>query len=146
MLKVQPFGNTLVYVDMKGSEVEKYLAVVANKQPDSGAYAQFANVSLVADGQGVSNVKIQGEPLDPNKTYRMATLNFNALGGDGYPRIDNSPSYVNTGFIDAEVLKEYIEKHSPLDAEQYQPKGRSFITSRLFIKSVLIYNLAQTKL
>ncbi|PVF10144.1 hypothetical protein DBO95_32675, partial [Yersinia pestis] len=68
---------------MKGSEVEKYLAVVANKQPDSGAYAQFANVSLVADGQGVSNVKIQGEPLDPNKTYRMATLNFNALGGDG---------------------------------------------------------------
>ncbi|BFI50583.1 bifunctional UDP-sugar hydrolase/5'-nucleotidase UshA [Yersinia pseudotuberculosis] len=123
VLKVQPFGNTLVYVDMKGSEVEKYLAVVANKQPDSGAYAQFANVSLVADGQGVSNVKIQGEPLDPNKTYRMATLNFNALGGDGYPRIDNSPSYVNTGFIDAEVLKEYIEKHSPLDAEQYQPKG-----------------------
>ncbi|PVU29956.1 hypothetical protein A8M56_13940 [Yersinia pestis] len=67
VLKVQPFGNTLVYVDMKGSEVEKYLAVVANKQPDSGAYAQFANVSLVADGQGVSNVKIQGEPLDPNK-------------------------------------------------------------------------------
>ncbi len=123
VLKVQPFGNTLVYVDMKGSEVEKYLAVVANKQPDSGAYAQFANVSLVADGQGVSNVKIQGEPLDPNKTYRMATLNFNALGGDGYPRIDNSPSYVNTGFIDAEVLKQYIEKHSPLDAEQYQPKG-----------------------
>ncbi|ETO50188.1 5'-nucleotidase [Yersinia pestis S3] len=123
VLKVQPFGNTLVYVDMKGSEVEKYLAVVANKQPDSGAYAQFANVSLVADGQGVSNVKIQGEPLDPNKTYRMATLNFNALGGDGYPRIDNSPSYVNTGFIDAEVLKQYIEKHSPLDAEQYQLKG-----------------------
>lgn len=123
VLKVQPFGNTLVYVDMKGSEVEKYLAVVANKQPDSGAYAQFANVSLVADGQGVSNVKIQGEPLDPNKTYRMATLNFNALGGDGYPRIDNSPSYVNTGFIDAEVLKQYIEKHSPLDVEQYQPKG-----------------------
>ncbi len=123
VLKVQPFGNTLVYVDMKGSEVERYLAVVANKQPDSGAYAQFANVSLVADGQGVSNVKIQGEPLDPNKTYRMATLNFNALGGDGYPRIDNSPSYVNTGFIDAEVLKQYIEKHSPLDAEQYQPKG-----------------------
>lgn len=91
-------------------------------------------------------MKIQGEPLDPNKTYRMATLNFNALGGDGYPRIDNSPSYVNTGFIDAEVLKQYIEKHSPLDAEQYQLKGRSFITSRLFIKDVLIYNLPQTKL
>ncbi|WP_406642934.1 bifunctional UDP-sugar hydrolase/5'-nucleotidase UshA [Pectobacterium brasiliense] len=123
VLKVQPFANTLVYVDMKGSDVEKYLAVAANKKVDSGAYAQFLNVSLTADGQGVQNVKIKGEPLQADKVYRMATLNFNAMGGDGYPRLDNLPSYVNTGFVDAEVLKQYIEKHSPLDAEAYAPKG-----------------------
>ncbi|HEI8867454.1 TPA: bifunctional UDP-sugar hydrolase/5'-nucleotidase [Serratia odorifera] len=123
VLKVQPFGNTLVYADMTGREVEKYLAVVANMKPDSGAYAQFANVSLLADGTGVSQVKINGQPLQADKTYRMATLNFNALGGDGYPKIDGLPSYVNTGFIDAEVLKQYIEKHSPLDAAAYEPKG-----------------------
>ncbi|AYZ31843.1 bifunctional UDP-sugar hydrolase/5'-nucleotidase UshA [Serratia sp. FDAARGOS_506] len=123
VLKVQPFGNTLVHVDMKGSEIEQYLAVVANMKPDSGAYAQFANVSLVADGKGVSEVKINGQPLQADKTYRMATLNFNALGGDGYPKLDGLPSYVNTGFIDAEVLKQYIEKHSPLDAAAYEPKG-----------------------
>ena len=124
VLKVQPFGNTLVHVDMKGSEVEQYLAVVANMKPDSGAYAQFANVSLVADGKGVSEVKINGQPLQADKTYRMATLNFNALGGDGYPKLDGLPSYVNTGFIDAEVLKQYIEKHSPLDAAAYRLEGR----------------------
>lgn len=123
VLKVQPFGNTLVHIDMKGSEIEQYLAVVANMKPDSGAYAQFANVSLVADGKGVSEVKINGQPLQTDKTYRMATLNFNALGGDGYPKLDGLPSYVNTGFIDAEVLKQYIEKHSPLDAAAYEPKG-----------------------
>ncbi|MCA6940710.1 bifunctional UDP-sugar hydrolase/5'-nucleotidase UshA [Pectobacterium polaris] len=123
VLKVQPFANTLVYVDMKGSDVEKYLAVAANKKVDSGAYAQFLNVSLTADGQGVQNVKIKGEPLQADKVYRMATLNFNAMGGDGYPRLDNLPSYMNTGFVDAEVLKQYIEKHSPLDAEAYAPKG-----------------------
>lgn len=123
VLKVQPFANTLVYVDMKGSDVEKYLAVAANKKVDSGAYAQFLNVSLTADGQDVQNVKIKGEPLQADKVYRMATLNFNAMGGDGYPRLDNLPSYVNTGFVDAEVLKQYIEKHSPLDAEAYAPKG-----------------------
>ncbi|MEI7262024.1 bifunctional UDP-sugar hydrolase/5'-nucleotidase UshA [Pectobacterium carotovorum] len=123
VLKVQPFANTLVYVDMKGSDVEKYLAVAANKKVDSGAYAQFLNVSLTADGQGVQNVKIKGEPLQADKVYRMATLNFNAMGGDGYPRLDNLPGYVNSGFVDAEVLKQYIEKHSPLDAEAYAPKG-----------------------
>ncbi len=121
VLKVQPFGNTLCWVEMKGSEVEKYLAVVANKQVDSGAYAQFANVSLVADGQGVSEVKINGEPLQADKTYRMATLSFNANGGDGYPAINTLPGFVNTGFVDAEVLKQYIEQHSPLKAEHYAP-------------------------
>ncbi|QTF09458.1 bifunctional UDP-sugar hydrolase/5'-nucleotidase [Brenneria izadpanahii] len=123
VLKVQPFANTLVYVDMKGSDVEKYLAVVANKVVDSGAYAQFLNVSLTADGKGVRDVKIKGEPLQADKVYRMSTLNFNAMGGDAYPRIDNLPGYVNTGFIDADVLKQYIEKNSPLDAAAYQPHG-----------------------
>ncbi|MBF3314175.1 5'-nucleotidase C-terminal domain-containing protein, partial [Leptospira borgpetersenii serovar Hardjo-bovis] len=46
VLKVQPFGNTLVYVDMTGKEVLEYLTAVAQKKPDSGAYPQFANVSF----------------------------------------------------------------------------------------------------
>ena len=121
VLKVQPFGNTLCQVEMTGREVEKYLAVVANKQVDSGAYAQFANVSLLADGEGVSEIKINGEPLQADKTYRMATLSFNANGGDGYPVINTLPGFVNTGFVDAEVLKQYIEKHSPLKAADYAP-------------------------
>ncbi|MFC0140168.1 bifunctional UDP-sugar hydrolase/5'-nucleotidase UshA [Erwinia mallotivora] len=123
VLKVQPFGNTLTYVDMKGSEVEKYLAVVANISVDSGGYAQFARVSLVADGKGVSDVRINGEPLQADKTYRLATLSFNATGGDGYPPVNHLPGYVNTGFVDAEVLKQYIQKHSPLDVAAYAPKG-----------------------
>lgn len=123
VLKVQPFGNTLTYVEMKGSDVEKYLAVVANKQVDSGAYAQFANVSLVAYGTGVSEIKINGEPLQADKIYRMATLSFNATGGDGYPPVNQLPGYVNTGFVDAEVLKQYIQNHSPLNADAFAPKG-----------------------
>ncbi|MFP2507542.1 bifunctional UDP-sugar hydrolase/5'-nucleotidase UshA [Buttiauxella gaviniae] len=123
VLKVQPFGNTVVYTDMTGKEVTEYLSAVAQKKPDSGAYPQFANVSFVATAAGLQDLKIKGEPVDPAKTYRMATLNFNASGGDGYPAIDKKPGYVNTGFVDAEVLKQYIEKNSPLDVNAYEPKG-----------------------
>ncbi|MCA1921700.1 bifunctional UDP-sugar hydrolase/5'-nucleotidase UshA [Buttiauxella noackiae] len=123
VLKVQPFGNTVVYSDMMGKEVTEYLSAVAQKKPDSGAYPQFANVSFVATAAGLQDLKIKGEPVDPAKTYRMATLNFNASGGDGYPAIDKKPGYANTGFVDAEVLKQYIEKHSPLDVNAYEPKG-----------------------
>lgn len=123
VLKVQPFGNTVVYTDMTGKEATDYLSAVSQKKPDSGAYPQFANVSFVATATGLQDLKIKGEPIDPAKTYRMATLNFNASGGDGYPAIDKKPGYVNTGFVDAEVLKQYIEKHSPLDVNAFEPKG-----------------------
>ncbi len=123
VLKVQPFGNIVVYADMSGKEVIDYLTAVAQMKPDSGAYPQFANVSFVAKDGKLNDLKIKGEPVDPAKNYRMATLSFNATGGDGYPRIDNKPGYVNTGFIDAEVLKEFVQKNSPLDASVYEPMG-----------------------
>ncbi|ECT9014797.1 bifunctional UDP-sugar hydrolase/5'-nucleotidase [Salmonella enterica] len=123
VLKVQPFGNIVEYADMSGKEVVDYLTAVAQMKPDSGAYPQFANVSFVAKEGKLTDLKIKGEPVDPAKTYRMATLSFNATGGDGYPRIDNKPGYVNTGFIDAEVLKEFIQQNSPLDAAAFTPKG-----------------------
>ncbi|ELF1548551.1 bifunctional UDP-sugar hydrolase/5'-nucleotidase [Salmonella enterica] len=123
VLRVQPFGNIVVYADMSGKEVIDYLTAVAQMKPDSGAYPQFANVSFVAREGKLTDLKIKGEPIDPAKTYRMATLSFNATGGDGYPRIDNKPGYVNTGFIDAEVLKEFIQQNSPLDAAAFTPKG-----------------------
>ncbi len=104
-------------------KVEMADPMVAQMKPDSGAYPQFANVSFVAKDGRLNDLKIKGEPVDPAKTYRMATLNFNATGGDGYPRLDNKPGYVNTGFIDAEVLKAYIQKSSPLDVSVYEPKG-----------------------
>jgi len=123
VLKVQPFGNIVVYADMSGKEVIDYLTAVAQMKPDSGAYPQFANVSFTAKNGTLNDLKINGEPVDPAKTYRMATLSFNATGGDGYPHIDNKPGYVNTGFIDAEVLKQYIQQNSPLDVNAYEPKG-----------------------
>lgn len=123
VLKVQPFGNTVVYVDMTGKEVMEYLTAVAQMKPDSGAYPQFANVSFTAQGGTLRDLKINGAPVDAAKTYRMATLSFNATGGDGYPHIDSKPGYVNTGFVDAEVLKQYIQQSSPLDVGTLEPKG-----------------------
>lgn len=123
ILEVQPFANQVCLVTLKGDEVARYLAVVANIKPDSGGFAQFANVSLVADGSGVSDIKINGEPLEMTKTYRLAVNSFNAAGGDGYPRLDQHAGYVNTGLVDAEVLKRYISEHSPLKASDYAPRG-----------------------
>ncbi|SFP83356.1 bifunctional UDP-sugar hydrolase/5'-nucleotidase UshA [Enterovibrio norvegicus] len=123
VLTVQPFGNMLTYTDMSGSEVLDYLNVVATKPVDSGAYAQFYGISMVVDGDSVSDVKVGGEALDPNKTYRFTVPSYNAAGGDGYPKITDHPGNVNTGFVDAEVLKDFLEKNTPIDVNKYAPNG-----------------------
>ncbi|WP_038173040.1 bifunctional UDP-sugar hydrolase/5'-nucleotidase UshA [Vibrio pacinii] len=123
VLTVQPFANILTYTDMTGKEVLDYLNVVATKPVDSGAYAQFAGISMtVADGK-VSNVFIGGKQLRLDETYRFTVPSYNAAGGDGYPKLSDHPGYVNTGFVDAEVLKEYLEANSPVDVNKYAPSG-----------------------
>lgn len=124
LLTVQPFGNMIATVDLTGQELLDYLNVVAFKEPDSGAYPQFAGISMVVDrtAKTLSDVKIGGKPLDLNKKYKLSVPDYCAGGGDGYPVLKKHPSYVNTGFIDAEMLKKYFEENKVLDASKYDPK------------------------
>ncbi len=123
ILQVQPFANIVTYVDMKGSDVLQYLNKVATFPVDTGAYAQFSGISMTVSKTGVSDVKINGKAIDLNKTYRFSVPSYNASGGDGYPKITHLTGFVNTGFVDAEVLKDYLQKHSPINVKDYEPKG-----------------------
>jgi 5'-nucleotidase/UDP-sugar diphosphatase len=121
VLKVQPFANTVCTVDLSGQEVIDYLTAAAKMSPGSGAFPQFAGVELEIAGGAVANVRIKGRALEMAKTYRLALNNFQAAGGDGYPKLTAHPSFVNTGFVDAEVLRAFITANSPLAAARYEP-------------------------
>lgn len=123
VLKVQPFANQVSYVDMTGAEVINYLNVVATQPVDTGAYAQFYGLNMTVTKNGVEDIVIDGKPLELTKTYRFSIPSFNAAGGDGYPNVTNHAGFVNTGFVDAEVLKDYLQANSPIDVSDYQPKG-----------------------
>ncbi|MDK9777179.1 MULTISPECIES: bifunctional UDP-sugar hydrolase/5'-nucleotidase UshA [unclassified Vibrio] len=123
VLTVQPFGNMVSYVDMSGKEVLDYLNVVATKPVDSGAYAQFAGITMTVENGKVSNVFIGEKQLRLDGQYRFTVPSYNASGGDGYPKVNTHPGYVNTGFTDAEVLKEFLESHSPIDVNEYATSG-----------------------
>lgn len=123
VLTVQPFGNIVTYADMTGKEVLDYLNVVATKPVDSGAYAQFAGIKMTVENGKVSNVFIGGKQLRLDETYRFTVPSYNAAGGDGYPKISDHPGYVNTGFVDAEVLKDFLETNGPIDVNTFAPRG-----------------------
>lgn len=111
VLKVQPFGNMLSVVDLSGAELSSYLQAAAKMSAGSGAFAQFAGVQLVIENGAIQSATVKGAAIDPAKTYRLAINSFQANGGDGYPKLANHPGYVNTGFVDADVMREYLSKN-----------------------------------
>ena len=123
ILTVLPFGNTLTTVEMNGQEVIDYLNNVATKPTNSGAFAHFSGIKMVVENGTVHDVKIAGKAIDLNKSYKMALLSFSAGGGDNYPNVKKMPGFVDTGFVDAEVLREFVENHSPLKVSDFTPEG-----------------------
>ena len=121
VLKVFPFGSTLAFVDFSGREALAYLNAAAAMTAGAGAFAQFAGVQLRIEAGVVQQASINGQALDPAKTYRMAINSFMAAGGDGYPRLKDHPACVDTGFVDAHMLKTFITARSPLRAQDYAP-------------------------
>lgn len=121
ILKVQPFGNTLATLTLTGREVLDYLQVAARMSPGAGGFPHFSGVAVSTASGTITQVRIRGATLDPAKTYQMVINNFMAVGGDGYPVMTAHASYVDTGFVDADVLRGFIAAHSPLQASRYAP-------------------------
>lgn len=123
VLIVQPFANELCSVVLTGEELKDYLQVVGNKAKGSGAFPQFAGVKLYFDGETLVQLEVQGQKVQDNKNYKLSLNSYIASGGDGYPKMSNHANFVNTGYVDADMLKEYIENNTPLKIENYAPTG-----------------------
>jgi 5'-nucleotidase/UDP-sugar diphosphatase len=121
VLIAQPFANTICTVTFNGDELKDYLQAVVNKKKGSGAFAQFTNVELRMNGETLISAIVAGEPVSADKTYKLAINSFIAAGGDGYPEVKAHPDFVDTGYVDADLLREYIVKNSPLQVEAFAP-------------------------
>jgi 2',3'-cyclic-nucleotide 2'-phosphodiesterase (5'-nucleotidase family) len=69
------------------------------------------------DGQRAISIKIAGEELDPDKTYRLATTDYLMEGNSGLYMLKDIPrdNVAFTGILLREALIEYINANSPLE-------------------------------
>lgn len=74
-----PFENDIVVCKVKGSKLRQFFDNYAKK----GYVECLSGVELVIDNYRITKFNIGGKPLDPNKTYNFATINFLLDGGDG---------------------------------------------------------------
>ncbi len=122
ILKVQPFGNTVTTLALTGQEVLTYLEAAAKMTPGAGGFPHASGVQWTQVPGQTLQASVGGVAVDLQKTYRMVINKFTAAGGDGYPVMTQHPSFVDTGFVDADVLRGYIVAHSPLHAANFAPR------------------------
>ncbi len=121
VLKIKPFQNNICTIDITGREARKYLEVAVNMEKDTGAFAQFEGTRITLEAGGIKTLEIGGAPVEDDKTYRLVLESYIASGGDGYPKVSDHTGFIDTGFVDADVLKEYIAENSPLKTADYAP-------------------------
>jgi len=122
ILKVSPFGNTICTVMLTGKELITYLEKVINMEKDTGGFAQISGATIFVAQKKITRVLIGGKTVSDSKKYKLALPSYIAGGGDGYPKISTHPEFIDTGYVDADVLKEYISKNSPLAIQDFQPE------------------------
>ncbi|WP_051586258.1 bifunctional UDP-sugar hydrolase/5'-nucleotidase [Selenomonas sp. AE3005] len=119
VLNILPFNNRAIKLEVTGAEVKAVLEHSVEHLPD--AFGGFLNVSgLIFDlhekaavGQRVSNVLVNGEPLDNSKKYTLALNDFTAAGGDGYDMLKGAQIAGDYGSLE-NIFIEYLQ-HNGLE-------------------------------
>lgn len=110
ILTALPFGGQLVTMNLTGRQIAGVLDRAANLSPGSGAFLQVSGVSYRMAAGKAKNVRIAGQPLDEKRSYRVATNDFLAAGGDGYTAFKQGTEYYNTGLKISDVVIDYIKR------------------------------------
>lgn len=125
VIMAMPFNNRIDVIDIKGSDLLDNFDVMAR----FGGNGVSDGVDIVFDpenGKCVS-VKIDGKPVDPDKTYRLATIDYLANGGDYMEpltrakKIAESKSVLYADFLNFLRTNYSKKKINPSDAPRMRP-------------------------
>jgi len=96
-MKVLPFGNQLATVELTGAQLMAVLEFDAALPAQHGGFLQVSGLKLtIADGK-VAEVSVGGNPLDPAKSYSVATNDFLLSGGNGYTMFTEGQNSCSVG-------------------------------------------------
>ncbi len=121
--EVLPFGNTLYLMDMTGAQIQELLDQSATLykgilQTSGASYHWYNDTGDDAPtAWGAYGIEIDGEPLDRDAVYRIATNDFLAGGQDGWVTFAEGTNRWNTYYDMQEGFVEYIGMLEVIDAE-----------------------------
>jgi 2',3'-cyclic-nucleotide 2'-phosphodiesterase (5'-nucleotidase family) len=116
LVAIHPFGNVICKVAVPGRVVLEALNSGVSKLPgNAGQFPQVSGLTMVVDrnrpaGDRVQDVRVNGAPLDLNKTYTVAIPDFILKGGDSYTMFANQRVLVSpeAGNLIVGALERYV--------------------------------------
>lgn len=121
---VQPFGNVLQTITLTGAQLKTVLEQQWQPQPDGSVLVRILQPSASLHytwsqsapvGSKVSNITIDGQPVDPNATYRVTVNNFLSGGGDGFTELTQGTELTG-GPVDLDAFLTYLQANPGLQA------------------------------
>ena len=124
VLELLPFANTLVLLDLSGTELKEALEgdidfLISKKYPAPFPYVagmRFTVTPHTVRGLRVMALEVRDaagvyQPVREDVIYRCVVSNFVAGGGDGFTSIRNARGLrVDTGIVDSETLLAYLKQ------------------------------------
>ena len=121
VLAIAPFENKICFLTLTGDKVTELFEQIAHR----GGEGVSHGVELVITHDGkLRSARINGEKVDPRKTYRIATIDYLAQGNDGMRAFRehtnlNSPQEEsnNTRFIIIDYFRNQYDRGLEVDSK-----------------------------
>ncbi|GGC63599.1 bifunctional metallophosphatase/5'-nucleotidase [Hoyosella rhizosphaerae] len=129
LFQTQPFGNSLVTMDLTGEQILEALRQQWEGRPDNPLILQVSegftySIEQSRDGADklvTDSVRLDGEPLQLAETYRVTVNSFLADGGDGFTAFADGTNRL-TGETDLDAFGEWLDANTSPEAPVSAPK------------------------
>ncbi len=130
IVSMLPFKNYITYVELSGEDVQYLFDFMARKNMQV-----IGGARVVVNEGKVKSLEIGGEPVDPARTYGVATVDFLLDGGDSLYVARNAKDLIITDVLMRDAILPYAIdlgiKGEPLE---YHTDGRVVVEGDPFKK------------
>jgi len=104
IVSMMPFNNYISYVGLKGKDLLYLFENMAK-----GKVQIVGGVQMVVNGKELESLLVGGKPVDPEKIYGVATIDFLLDGGDRINVARNAKELIITKTILCDAILPYIK-------------------------------------
>ena len=113
IMLISPFNNHLAVAHLKGSDLLELMRNIAAVRGEG--VSREVRLVITKDGS-LESATLNGEPIDPERTYRVATNDYLTDGNDKMFALKKALKVDVSEAIVRECMMKYIEQHSPISA------------------------------